>query len=124
MAKLYATLENSKGKVVSISDNERIEATVYDKNLKAYSVYIEFTTVGDPEHGKCLACGEFTDDLEECDKCGNNDQKLIEVIPAVMGAIVTSREWRNQPDEKRTGKQQQGNKRESFASDKDGTPAN
>ena len=38
--KLYATLETSTGKVVSVSDNEEIIATVYDGNLKAYSVHI------------------------------------------------------------------------------------
>lgn len=99
--KLYATLETSKGKVVSVSDNNEITATVYDGNLKAYSVIIEFCNVGDPEHGKCLECGSFTDDLEQCTDCGNNNQQTIEVIPAVMGAIVTVREWRNQPDERR-----------------------
>lgn len=31
--KLYATLETSTGKKVSISDNEQIVATVYDRNL-------------------------------------------------------------------------------------------
>lgn len=66
MAKLYATLENSKGKTVSISDNEQITATVYDGNLKAYSVTIEWCNVGD---------------IEE----------------PTMGAIVTTREWRNVP---------------------------
>lgn len=101
MAKLYATLETSKGKVVSISDNEEITATVFDGNLKAYSVRISWSVVGDPEHGICRECGEFTDDVTECDKCGNNDQKTIEVIPAVMGAIVTSREWRNESDDRR-----------------------
>lgn len=70
MAKLYATLENSKGKTVSISDNNEIKATVYDGNLKAYSVIIEFCNIGD---------------IEE----------------PTMGAIVTTREWRNQPNEKR-----------------------
>lgn len=70
MAKLYATLENSKGKTVSISDNNEIVATVYDGNLKAYSVIIEF--------------------------CNNGD-----IEEPTMGAIVTTREWRNQPDERR-----------------------
>ena len=68
--KLYATLETSRGKTVSISDNEEITATVYDGNLKAYSVHIEFRNVGD---------------IEE----------------PTMGAIVTTKEWRNQPDDKR-----------------------
>lgn len=68
--KLYATLETSRGKVVSISDNEEIIATVYDGNMKAYSVIIEFTNIGD---------------IEE----------------PTMGAIVTTREWRNEPDERR-----------------------
>lgn len=68
--KLYATLETSRGKTVSISDNEQIVATVYDGNKKAYSVIIEWCNVGDFEE-------------------------------PTMGTIVTTREWRNQPDEKR-----------------------
>ena len=67
MAKLYATLETSKGKTVSVSDNEEIIATVYDGNMKAYSVHIEWCDVGDGE----------------------------------MGAIITTREWRNEPEERR-----------------------
>jgi hypothetical protein len=47
--KLYATLETSKGKTVSISDNEQITATVYDGNMKAYSVIIEWCNVGEIE---------------------------------------------------------------------------
>jgi hypothetical protein len=73
MAKLYATLENSKGKVVSISDNETITATVYDGNLKAYSVIIDFCNIGDSEQ-------------------------------PTYGALVTTREWRNQPNERRKAK--------------------
>ena len=68
--KLYATLETSTGKVVSVSDNEEIIATVYDGNLKAYSVHIELCNVGDIEK-------------------------------STMGAIVTTREWRNQPSNRR-----------------------
>ena len=71
--KLHATLETSRGKVVSVSDNEQIIATVYDGNMKAYSVIIEFTNIGD---------------IEE----------------PTMGAIVTTREWRNQPEDKRKKK--------------------
>lgn len=70
MAKLYATLENSKGKTVSISDNETITATVYDGNMKAYSVIIDWCNLGDIED-------------------------------PTMGAIVTTREWRNEPEERR-----------------------
>lgn len=62
--KLHATLETSKGKVVSVSDDNEIVATVYDKNMKAYSVIIEFCNIGDLEK-------------------------------PTMGAIVTTREWRN-----------------------------
>lgn len=47
--KLYATLETSRGKNVSVSDNEQITATVYDGNMKAYSVIIEWCNVGDYE---------------------------------------------------------------------------
>lgn len=77
MAKLYATLENSKGKTVSISDNNEIRATVYDGNLKAYSVIIEFTNVGDPEGSESEGGVPF------------------------YGAIITTREWRNEPDDRR-----------------------
>lgn len=101
MAKLYATLENSKGKKVSLGDNESIMATVYDGNKKAYSVIIEWGVIGDYEHGLCLDCGEHTSFTGECEHCGNTNQKTIEVIPAVKGAIVMTREWRNQPDERR-----------------------
>lgn len=62
--KLHATLETSTGKTVSVSDNETITATVYDGNMKAYSVIIEWCNVGDIEN-------------------------------PTMGAIVTTREWRN-----------------------------
>lgn len=72
--KLYATLENSKGKTVSLSDNERIEATVYDKNMKAYSVTIEWCDVGD-------IIDDDGNDLPESEK--------------TKGVIVTTREWRN-----------------------------
>lgn len=70
MAKLYATLETSTGKIVDVSDNEQIIATVYDKNLKAYSVIIEWCNLGDIEK-------------------------------PTMGALVTTREWRNQPKDRR-----------------------
>lgn len=72
MAKLYATLETSRGKAVSVSDNEEIVATLYDGNMKAYSVRIEWTNLGD---------------IEEPTK----------------GAIITTREWRNEPEERRRG---------------------
>jgi len=68
--KLYATLETSRGKTVSVSDNEEITATVYDGNMKAYSVHISWTNVGDLE-------------------------------APTMGAIITTREWRNEPEERR-----------------------
>lgn len=80
MAKLYATLENSNGKIVSISDNETITATVYDGNKKAYSITIDWCDIGD-----------IIDD---------NGDELPEHLKT-KGALVTSREWRNQPDEKR-----------------------
>lgn len=95
MAKLFATLETSTGKVVKVSDNEQIIATVYDGNLKAYSVIIEWCIVGDPEHYE--ADGSLYDTYEEAQATG----KPVTTIPAVMGAIVTSREWRNQPDDRR-----------------------
>lgn len=77
MAKLHATLENSKGKVVSLSDNEQIIATVYDGNMKAYSVIIEWCNMGDPEGSEAEGGVPF------------------------WGAIVTTREWRNEPDDRR-----------------------
>lgn len=83
MAKLYATLENSKGKTVSISDNEQITATVYDGNMKAYSVIIEWTDIGD---------------------IIDNEGNLLPDSERTMGAIVSHREWRNEPDSKRKAK--------------------
>ena len=80
MAKLYANLENSKGKTVSISDNEEIIATVYDGNMKAYSVIISFGDIGD-------IIDNDGNDLPESEK--------------TKGAIVTTREWRNEPEERR-----------------------
>lgn len=103
MAKLYATLETSKGKTVSVSDNEEIIATVYEGNMKAYSVHIAWCNVGDPDHWECPECGHFEDwnDYEDggplCPKC-DIDMKHNK---AEMGAIVTTREWRNEPEERR-----------------------
>ena len=48
--KLHATLETSRGKRVSISDDEEIKATVYDRNLKAYEVIISWCNLGDTEN--------------------------------------------------------------------------
>lgn len=75
--KLYATLETSRGKTVSVSDNESITATVYDRNMKAYSVTIEWCNIGDFEE-------------------------------PTMGAIVTTREWRNRPPTNDRQNAQQG----------------
>lgn len=83
MAKLYATLETSKGKTVSISDNEEITATLYDGNMKAYSITIQWCDVGD---------------------IMDNDGNELPASERTMGAIVTSREWRNQPEDKRKEK--------------------
>jgi len=80
MAKLYATLETSSGKTVSISDNEQITATVYDGNKKAYSVIIEWCDIGD---------------------LFDNDGNDLPENEKIKGAIITSKEWRNQTDEKR-----------------------
>ena len=79
--KLHGTLETSGGKVVSVSDNEQITATLYDRNKKAYSVTIAWCDIGDVA-------------LKE------GDEKLPE-FHAEMGAIVTTREWRNEPDNRR-----------------------
>lgn len=84
MAKLYATLETSKGKTVSISDNEQITATVYDGNMKAYSVIIEWCDVGD---------------------IMDNDGNELPESLKTKGAIITSREWRNEPDKKKERKE-------------------
>jgi len=80
MAKLYATLETSDGKTVSICHNEQITATVYDGNKKAYSIIIEWSDIGD---------------------IVDNDGNDLPDHEKTKGAIVTSREWRNQPDHKR-----------------------
>ena len=102
--KLYATLETSTGKVVSVSDNTEIVATVYDGNMKAYSVIIEWTSIGDPEHLHCTKCdwrGDETeadgDDCNICPECGIQKYKTLETIPAVYSALVSHREWRNRP---------------------------
>lgn len=107
MAKLYATLETSKGKTVSVCDNEEIIATVYDGNMKAYSVHISWTDIGDPEHMKCNHCNWEGDEIEllttghmaVCPECKGTDD--LETIPAEMGAIITTREWRNETEERR-----------------------
>lgn len=78
--KLYATLETSRGKVVSVSDNQEIIATVYDGNMKAYSVHIEWADIGD-------IIDDDGNDLPESEK--------------TKGAIITTREWRNEPQEQR-----------------------
>lgn len=103
--KLYATLETSRGKTVSVSDNEQITATVYDGNMKAYSVIIEWSINGDSEHYECQNCGSkqegegFTNEApNECNTCKRTGFTLI---PAEYGAIVTLREWRNEPDNRR-----------------------
>jgi hypothetical protein len=74
MSKLYATLENSKGKTVSISDNNEITATLYDGNMKAYSVHIEWTDIGDI--------------------IDNDGNELPESLKT-KGAIITTRDYRN-----------------------------
>ena|SRR3990167_7033383 len=80
MAKLYATLETSRGKTISVSDDNEIIATVYDKNLKAYSVIISWGDIGD---------------------IIDNDGNELPENEKTKGAIVTTREWRNQPDNRR-----------------------
>lgn len=79
MAKLYATLETSTGKKVSISDNGEIKAVVYDGNQKAYQVNIEWCDIGD-------IIDNDGNDLPEAEK--------------TKGALVTVREWRNVQGEK------------------------
>jgi hypothetical protein len=80
MSKLYATLSSSAGKEVSISSNERIEATVYEGNKKQYSVYIEWCDIGD-------IVDNYGNELPESEK--------------TKGSIITVKEWRNEPDERR-----------------------
>lgn len=80
MAKLYATLEAGKGKTVSVSDNEKITATVYDGNLKAYEVTIEWTDIGDI-----------------IDNEGNDLPETLKT----KGAIITVRDWRATDDDRR-----------------------
>lgn len=87
--KLYAEIEDENGKIKGMASNEKLSVTVYDGNKKAYSVYIEYTDIGD-------LFDDNGDELPESEK--------------TKGAIVTVREWRNQPEEKRikTGKKQNG----------------
>lgn len=87
MSKLYATLETSRGKTVSISDNESITATVYEGNKKAYSVIIEWCDIGD-------IIDNEGNELPESEK--------------TKGAIVTTREWWNETEEKRKRKEKCG----------------
>lgn len=71
MARLYAEIEDEKGRVKGIASNERLSATLYDGNKKAYSVYIEWCDVGD-------IIDDDGNDLPESEK--------------TKGAIVTVRE--------------------------------
>ncbi len=84
--KLFATLETSKGKVVSVSDNNEIIATVYDGNMKAYSVIIEWCNIGDIEHDP-----RTCENSVPCYECEHPPKPT-------MGAIITTREWRNRPE--------------------------
>lgn len=79
--KLYAIIENEEGKQVKIGSNERITATLYEGNKKQYAVNIEWTDIGDIE-------------LEEGDKD-------LPEFHAEKGSIITTQEWRNEPDERR-----------------------
>lgn len=81
MARLYAEIEDENGKTKGMASNEKLAVTVYDGNKKAYSVYIEYTDTGD-------LFDDNGDELPESEK--------------TKGAIVTVREWRNQPDDRRT----------------------
>lgn len=99
--KLYATLETSRGKTVSVSDNEQITATVYDGNLKAYSVIIEWCSIGDAEHDP-----QMCDNSVPCYDCEHPPKPTF-------GAIVTTREWRNEPTDRRKA-QQKGDKLNSY----------
>lgn len=95
--KLYGTLETGRGKVVSISDNDSITATLYDGNMKAYSITIDWCNVGDTDHWKCPQCGHFENwsDYENgTPVCPTCDIDMKHKKPT-MGAIVTTREWRN-----------------------------
>jgi hypothetical protein len=86
MAKLYGTLETSRGKIASISDNESITATLYDGNMKAYSVTIEWCDIGD---------------------IIDNDGNELPESEKTRGAIVTTREWRNQSEVRRKAQRKQ-----------------
>jgi hypothetical protein len=81
--KLYATIENEKGKTVGLGSNESLRLTAYDGNYKAYEVNIEWTDIGD---------------------IIDNEGKELPESEKTKGAIVTVREWRNQPDERRKRK--------------------
>lgn len=97
--KLYATLETSRGKTVSVSDNETITATVYDGNMKAYSVIIEWCNVGDSDIWECKDCKheeQWTNYEDGTPVCPTCDHDMTQK-PLTMGAIITTREWRNRP---------------------------
>ena len=78
--KVFATLETSRGKTVSVSDNSEIIATVYDGNMKAYSVHIEYCDIGD---------------------IMDNEGNELPESKKTKGVLVTTREWRNEPEERR-----------------------
>ena len=72
--KLYATLETSRGKTVSISDNEQITATVYDGNMKAYSVTIALIDVGNKKGVSIVNTQEWRNENEERRKLKSKKQ--------------------------------------------------
>lgn len=81
--KLYAELENEEGKRVSLGSNQGISCTVYEGNKKQYSVFISWGDIGD-------IIDNEGNDLPEAEK--------------MKGSIVTVKEWRNEPDERRAKK--------------------
>ena len=89
--KLHAILETSSGKRVMLSDNESIRATVYDGDLKAYSVTIEWCDIGDIEHDPSTCINSVP-----CYECEHPPTPT-------KGALILCREWRNMPEEQRKG---------------------
>lgn len=82
--KLYATLENSDGKIVKLGSNEYIEATVYDGNKKAYSVVIEWTNLGDSEEptmGAIVMTREWRNKKDSERKMKGNKQQGEKLCP-------------------------------------------
>lgn len=92
--KLYATVENEKGKSLGLGSNDRLSVTLSCKNYKQYSVYIEWCDIGDGVMGPIVTVrdwrateegshdvteGEPHETFRNCSKCESPMTDLIDV---------------------------------------------